>query len=251
MAAVDDRYNLCMGNERRFEGTLTSEYELFDLACPKGPLLDATLAREIARYRPRRAKSALEAVELGFGTGLTTRVILSARPDIRVAAVDNEPQMLPKARKNLHKYLKSGRVSLRVADALSFLKKLPSSHFDIVATAATLHNFPVPYRASVWRELARILEPGGLFVNADKYAQKGDAQRKAIKVRMDRYFGVAVPRGSFDWLKSVVLHYMDDESPERRMDEETQAALMRKAGFINVRRLYRMDMTAVVAATRS
>jgi ubiquinone/menaquinone biosynthesis C-methylase UbiE len=239
-----------MATERRFGGTLTSEYELFDLACPKGPILDKTMAKAIRHFRPRRPAKTLEGLELGFGTGLTTQVALDARPDLRLAAVDNEPQMLPKARKNLQKYLRAGRLSLTVADALAFLKKRPARSCDIVVTAATLHNFPVAYRARAWKEIARVLKPGGLFVNADKYAQSGAGQRAAIKARMDRYFGVAVPRGRFDWLKSVVLHYMDDESPERRMDEAAQAALMRSAGFVRIRRVYRMDMTAVVIAFR-
>lgn len=237
-----------MATERRFGGTLTSEYELFDLACPKGPLLDVTMARAIRRFRPRRPTNVLEGLELGFGTGYTTRVVLAARPDLRLTAVDNERQMLPKARKNLNEWLRGDRLSLKTVDALAFLKKTPARRFDLVATAATLHNFAVPYRAAVWKELARVLKPGGLFVNADKYAQSGAAQRDAIKARMDRYFGVAVPRGRFDWLKSVVLHYMGDESPERRMDEAAQAALMRSAGFVGIRRIYRMDMTAVITA---
>lgn len=239
-----------MATERRFGGTLTSEYELFDLACPKGPILDTTMARAIRAFRPRRPTEVLEGLELGFGTGLTTKVVLAARPDLRLTALDSEPQMLPKARKNLKEWLRGDKLSLKVADALTFLKKTPARRYDLVATAATLHNFPVDYRAAVWKELARVLKSGGLFVNADKYAQNGAAQRLAIKARMDRYFGVAVPRGSFDWLKSVVLHYMGDESPERRMDEADQAVLMRSAGFVKIRRVYRMDMTAVITALR-
>jgi tRNA (cmo5U34)-methyltransferase len=237
-----------LAGERRFGGTLTSDYELFDLACPKGPILDATLAREIRRFRPN---APLEALELGFGTGLTTRVVLESRPDVRVLAVDNEPEMLPQARKNLKTWLASGRLTLVVDDALAFLKSRPSRSCDLVATAATLHNFPTAYRADAWKQIARVLRPGGLFINADKYAQAGPAHRKAMKERMGRYFGVAVPRGRFDWLKSVVLHYLDDESPERRMDEAAQAALMRAAGFTGIRRVYRMDMTAVVVARRA
>lgn len=239
-----------MAIERRFGGRLTSEYELFDLACPKGPILDTTMARAIKSFRPRRSAAVLEGLELGFGTGLTTKVILASRPDLRLTALDSEPQMLPKARKTLKPWLHGDRLSLKVADALKFLKETSSRRYDLVATAATLHNFPVAYRALVWKELGRVLRPGGLFVNADKYAQSGAAQRAAIKARMDRYFGVAVPRGSFDWLKSVVLHYMGDESPERRMDESAQAALMRSSGFIRIRRIYRMDMTAVITAIR-
>lgn len=239
-----------MGTERRFSGTLTSEYELFDLACPKGPILDATMARAIRRFRPRRPTGVLEGLELGFGTGFTTKVILAARPDLRLTALDSEPQMLPKARKYLKECLDGDRLSLKVTDALTFLKKTPTRRVDLVATAATLHNFPVAYRAAVWKELARVLKPGGLFVNADKYAQSGAAQSNAIKARMDRYFGVAVPRRSFDWLKSVVLHYMADESPERRMDEAAQTELMRSVGFVGIRCIYRMDMTAVIVAFR-
>ncbi|UPT74953.1 MAG: class I SAM-dependent methyltransferase [Elusimicrobiota bacterium] len=240
-----------MATERRFSGTLTSEYDLFDLACPKGPILDATMAREIRRFKPRRQTQVLDALELGFGTGFTSKVILGCRADLRLTAMDNEPQMLPKARKNLKQWIGDGRLTLHVTDALAFLRKQPTRRYDVVATAATLHNFAVPYRALVWKELSRIMKPGALFINADKYAQKGPAQRSAVKARMGRYFGVAVPRQSFDWLKSVVLHYMDDESPERRMDEAEQAALMRSAGFVGVRRIYRMDMTAVVVAYRA
>ena len=38
--------------------------------------------------------------------------------------------------------------------------------------------------------------------------------------------------------------------PERRMDEAAQASIMSSVVFVKIRRVYRMDMTAVITALR-
>ena len=244
-------YNrICVSTERRFKGTLTSEYELFKLVRLDAPVLAVKIAQAIRRFRPARKTALLDGLELGFGSGETTKIILSARSDLRLTALDNEPQFLPKARRALRNALRADRLQLVTADILSFLRKLPAKRFDFVAASATLHNFPAAYRQAVLTELARVLKAGALFINCDKYAQAGAAHRRAVQKRLGRYFNVAVPRRRFGFLKSAVLHYMEDETPGRRMSEKESVAAMRALGFSRIRLVCRRDMMAILVAFR-
>jgi hypothetical protein len=43
-----------------------------------------------------------------------------------------------------------------------------------------LHNLTANYRERLYDEIWRVLAPAGLLINADKYAQQGEAHREAL-----------------------------------------------------------------------
>lgn len=233
--------------ERRFRGALTTHYQLFKLACSYGAELDAALRRVVRVHRARRDGRPLEVLELGCGTGTTTSVLLGARRDLRVTAIDSEPGMVAQARRAL---AGEARATIVLAGALPFLRRSRARRFDIVASANTLHNLTVDERRRVLREIARTLKSGGLFVNADKYALDGPAQGRALRARIASYFKVAVPRKRLDFLLAAVLHCLADEAPERQMKEKDAVRFLRALGFGRIRRIFRRDLTAVITARR-
>ncbi|MFA5359887.1 MAG: class I SAM-dependent methyltransferase [Patescibacteria group bacterium] len=110
----------------------------------------------------------LEVVELGTGTGFTSKQILEADQRIKLISVDKELKMVEEAKKNLHEYLDNGRIEIKEIGALEFLKSFPDNSVDSVATGFTLHNFFRDYRENTLLEIFRVLKPGGKFVSADK-----------------------------------------------------------------------------------
>ena len=56
------------------------------------------------------------------------------------------------------------------ADALGFLRGLPDASLDVVSSNYAVHNFLDDYRREFLTEIFRVLKPGGLFVNGDRYA---------------------------------------------------------------------------------
>ena len=136
-----------------------------------------------------------------------------------MTGVDNEPKMIERARERLGTGLASGRLEIVLADALQFLAGRPSDAYDIIASGYCLHNLTVDDRARLYEELWRVLALVGLLVNADKYAQAGQAQHEALRSQLDLFFDVCLARGKYELLREWVLHYVEDEAADRVMPE--------------------------------
>lgn len=239
-----------MKGEKRFHGKLSTEYKLFKRARPQWDELERQIGAAIARHRPVKKTGPLEVLELGCGTGFTTAAILAARPDVHLSTVDNEGQMVAQARRNLRSWIGAGTVKVAQADALSYLARRRTGSADAVASMFTLHNFDRRYRARVLRQIHRVLNPGGILVNADKYALGARAQARVLREQMIRYFDVLVPIGRHDLFNEVVAHYMSDEDEAHIMKEAAAVREMRRLGFRSIRRTFRRGMDAVYLAAK-
>jgi SAM-dependent methyltransferase len=192
----------------------------------------------------------VQILDLGCGSGVTSHTILTARKDAVVTSLDNEAKMIEQATANLREFLAQGRCRVVQRDALDGLKGRPAGSFDVVASALTLHNLRQTYRSELHREIYRVLKPGGLFVNADKYAE-GDEQRyRALQVALGRFFDAFVPLGKLDLLRDWVLHNVADQGPDRVMREEDAVRELRGIAFRDVAVRDRHNMEAVLTARK-
>ena len=235
--------------ERRFSGRLSDDYDLWRLARPFLGEVHEIVIRAVRSFTEARDRP-LRALDIGMGEGAITRLLV-ADAQLSVTGVDNEPKMIKKAREHLTAELASGRLKIVLDDALHFLTNQPSHAFDIIASGYVLHNLTADYRARLYDEIWRMLAPSGLFVNADKYAQTGEAHREALRWQLNRFFDVFVPRQRYDLLREWVLHYVDDEAPDRVMPEANAITRLNDLGFADVRIAYRRYMDAVLIADRS
>lgn len=240
-------YTPSMAAEKRFHGKLSEDYQLFRKARAHWDELERQVGAAIGRHRGTNGTT-YTAVELGCGTGFTTAAILKHRPHVRLTALDNEEQMVAQARRNLRAW--KGSVKVVRADALSFLSRLRAGTVDAVGTKFTLHNLERGYRDRVMRQIYRVLKPGGLFVNADKYALEGRRQAAELRAQMNRYFDVLVPLGRHDLYTEVVAHYMTDEDEAHVLREARAVRDMKRLGFRDVRRTLRRGMDAVYLALK-
>jgi ubiquinone/menaquinone biosynthesis C-methylase UbiE len=235
--------------ERRFSGRLSDDYDIWRLARPFLGEVHEIVIRAVRSFTEARDRP-LRALDIGMGEGAITRLLV-ADAQLSVTGVDNEPKMIKKAREHLTAELASGRLKIVLDDALHFLTNQPSHAFDIIASGYVLHNLTADYRARLYDEIWRMLAPSGLFVNADKYAQTGEAHREALRWQLNRFFDVFVPRQRYDLLREWVLHYVDDEAPDRVMPEADAITRLNDLGFADVRIAYRRYMDAVLIAHRS
>jgi ubiquinone/menaquinone biosynthesis C-methylase UbiE len=235
--------------ERRFSGRLSDDYDLSPLARPFLGEVHEIVIRAVRSFTEARDRP-LRALDIGMGEGAITKLLV-ADAQLSVTGVDNEPKMIKKAREHLTAELSSGRLKIMLDDALHFLINQPSHAFDIIASGYVLHNLTADYRARLYDEIWRMLAPSGLFVNADKYAQTGEAHREALRWQLNRFFDVFVPRQRYDHLREWVLHYVDDETPDRVMPEADAITRLNDLGFADVRIAYRRYMDAVLIAHKS
>jgi tRNA (cmo5U34)-methyltransferase len=97
-------------------------------------------------------------LELGTGTGETLRRVAAQLPSARVIGIDESDGMLEAART-----LVPG-ADLRVA---RLQDPLPRGPFDVVFSALAVHHLDADEKATLFREVASRLAPGGRFVLGD------------------------------------------------------------------------------------
>lgn len=234
-----------MAEERRFSGRLAEEYELLELAYPDFRSFQQQLVSHVERLP---AGSPLLLLEIGAGKGFTTDLVLQARSDVTIDAVDNEPAMISQLKEKHRDAVRSDALRPVERDALEFVREQEEGRYDAFFSAFTLHNLHTSYREKLLPELFRVLKPGGLFVNADKYAPDGQAQFDALETQLGRFFDAFVPLGKYELLRDWVLHNVMDQSPQRCQRESEAVAQLEQVGFRNVAAEGRSNMQAVVVA---
>lgn len=234
-------------SNRRFRGRMGDEYDCIRRVMPHFDELQNQVGAAVARLRQPTPKI----LEIGCGDGITTAAILAARPDAVVVALDHEPKMIARARRNLRPDIRRGRCTVVRADVLEWLARQPPRSFAAVASALTLHNLTAGCRARLHRQIYRVLAPGGLFVNADKYAPQGDAARfAALDLALQRFFRTFLPMKKFQLLEEWVRHNVADQGPDRVMKSGNTLAELRRIGFARITLRHRCNMEAVLTAWR-
>ena len=97
-------------------------------------------------------------LELGIGTGETTRRILELHPEAHLTAIDSSAEMLERARADLP----DSDLRLRRLE-----DPLPEGPFDLVVTALAVHHLDGAGKQALFRRVRDVLRPGGRFVLAD------------------------------------------------------------------------------------
>jgi ubiquinone/menaquinone biosynthesis C-methylase UbiE len=234
--------------EQRFSGKLSDDYPLWRLARPFLDEVHDIVAGELRNFT-RTRKPPLHALDIGMGGGAIAKLLLhDAKLD--VVGVDNEPKMLEQARKGLSAALASGRLKIALDDALQFLAGQPPQSIDVIASGYVLHNLTADYRDRLYGEIWRVLAPSGILINADKYAQEGEAHRQALRWQLGLFFDVLGSHEKYDTLREWVLHYAEDEAGDRVMPEAEAMARLERLGFTSVAIVYRRYMDAVLVARK-
>lgn len=239
--------------ERLFSGLIGTEYQILDLICPRVADMSRRAGEFVASLPLGLAErpGGFSVFEIGCGTGRTTSALLRSRADINITAADNEPAMLDQARSNLAGFIAKGRVRLIEADALSALQELAEASQDLVVSAYTVHNFLEGYRSRVLAEIFRVLRPGGMFVNADRYGLDDTlAHTRLIQEEVGGYFRLFTEAGRLDLLEQWVLHMFSDESPDHIMRLSPAVEKMRAFGFDPVEVRFREGINALLTAAK-
>jgi tRNA (cmo5U34)-methyltransferase len=95
-------------------------------------------------------------LELGTGTGVTTRRVLARHPGASLVGVDASADMLA--------VVDLPGADLRVA---RLQDPLPDGPFDLVFSALAVHHLDGPGKVDLFARVAAVLAPGGRFVLAD------------------------------------------------------------------------------------
>lgn len=239
MATVQD--------ENLFTGPIGQEYEMLRLICPHAAALAGKLGDYLATARPGEL---LRGFEIGCGTGVSTLALLAKNAGLHLLAINSSAKMLAQARENLKEWTDAGRVEFVETDALEALRAQTDASFDVVASNYATHNFRDDYRSRVVPEIYRVLKPGGLFLNGDRFALDDRAAHLALTQSLVRqWFKSFAAINRYDLLEDWVVHLYSDKSSEHIMYFSPTMALLREVGF-EPAVLYREGVDTLVAATK-
>ena len=131
-----------------YESTIRGEVVDYDVL--QTAVADATPDRPVARI-----------LDLGAGTGQTSRRVLERHPQGRLVLLDESPDMLAVATRTLP----TGCVEAVLVGDLR--GALPRGPFDLVISCLAIHHLYAPEKGELFRRVAGRLAPRGCFVMGD------------------------------------------------------------------------------------
>ena len=108
--------------------------------------------------------AATRILELGFGTGETTRRVLALHPGARLVAVDGSSRMLAAIETESAEFLRA-----------ELTDPLPDGPFELVVSCLTLHHLDATGKRDLFRRIANALTEGGMLVFGDVIAPEDPA----------------------------------------------------------------------------
>ncbi len=125
----------------------------------------------VAQYLTRKKIGAPVILDVGAGTGRFLSFVKSLQPEAQAIALDLSSPYLARAQKRARKVGQGIKTVAAPAENMP----LADESVDVVTSIYLFHELPPKIRASVAKEIARVLKQGGLFVLADSI-QYGDAR---------------------------------------------------------------------------
>jgi SAM-dependent methyltransferase len=200
------------GNSRADASWVESMPEVYDRCL--GPAVFAPLAGDLATRAQMYAGGSRRVLELAAGTGILTAGLVEALPEAEITATDLNPAMITYAAA-----LVPG-ASWRVADAMDL--DFADDSFDLVACQCGVMFFPD--KVTAYREVRRVLAPGGLFLfNAWDTLDTHD-----VEAALTDALAEVLPDDTPDFVARVPHGYADPD----RIRADLQAAGLRFAGLV-------------------
>ena len=169
----------------------------YDRLTAMNPGYHTDLRRSASRLRLPRGGRGLRLLDLGCGTGASTRALAQAFPDARITAVDASAGMLERARAK--RWPAGVRFLHRSAEELS--AAADEGPYDAVFAAYLFRNVTDP--DAVLGSVRALLRPGGRLL-AHEYSLSGSAVHRAVWNSVCR--GVIVPAGTLTGDRALYLH---------------------------------------------
>ncbi len=182
----------------------------------------------------------LRVLDLGAGTGLLSAAVASRYPRALLTLVDLSPAMLRVAEQRF-----AGKDGERATfQVLNYCEKPLKGTYDLVVSALSIHHLADTAKIDLFGKIHTILEPGGMFINADLVLGENAVTEKICY---------------HTWLKKVREKGIQEEALNAALERTKEDRLsplssqmdwLREAGFIDVANWYRYYSFAVFSGTK-
>lgn len=138
-------------------------------------------------------------LDLGCGTGSVMAALLDAIPGACAAGVDLDPTLLVLAEKRLAPF--GERAQLVQADFRQdgWIGTLSGMRLDAIVSATALHWLSPELLSSLYAQVATVLRPGGVFLNADHVASERSSVQRAWNQHRSEVLSAAADPSADDW----------------------------------------------------
>lgn len=176
-------------------------------------------------------------LDLGAGTGLLSRKVREAFPEVELTLLDAAPRMLGEARDSLG----TTKTDYVVGD---FAETFPPGPWEAIVSALAIHHLEDEEKRDLFAHIHGELRPGGVFVNAEQVL---GASRRFSERNRAWHESCARAAGTDDTEWDAAEQRM---SLDRCATVEDQLSWLRAAGFSEVDCLFRHYQFAVLVAVR-
>jgi ubiquinone/menaquinone biosynthesis C-methylase UbiE len=233
--------------EQRFKGNLSDEYDLNKKVYPHQEKNHIFVAKSIRDFNK---KNNAKVLEIGCGTGETTKEIKNYNEDINLVLLDSSKSMIEQAKKNSKSWRNGGRLEFKEEDALTYLESCKDNEFDIIFSGYTIHNLVKNYRSKVLKEIFRVLKEEGIFINEDIIysSNKNESinEFRWLAEQLNKYSTLGREDLKDKWLN----HITEDRNSDRILIEDEYITELLKLGFKDVHNLLRFHSDAIIIAKK-
>lgn len=217
--------------KNNFSDTLVEEYDLFGKVFPFHDDLQETIPVELKRHFDKvgvvDGGATNTFLDIGAGYGFTTKLVAKEFPKTHFILNEFDADLLNRS----DKYLKAYNYEKRVGDIEEIIKSIPDQSIDAVYTAWVLHNFPPTKREIVFKEISRVLKPGGIFVALEKVGNVGEQRTKYLSQAILDLSPFFTKYNRADLFINWIKHNLRDEEPDLVFTDDENQKLLTNNGF--------------------
>ena len=169
-------------------------------------------------------------LDLGCGTGLELERLFLKMPRLCVTGIDLSSEMLRILR------TKYPDREIKIICGSYFETDFGENAFDCVLSTYSLHHFTEAEKQTLYKRIHMALKPDGLFVSGDYICKTDEEQQLYLKESRRLKEAHSLPQGMY--------HY---DTP---FTAETETALLKRAGFSEVRLVQKWESTGLFTARK-
>jgi tRNA (cmo5U34)-methyltransferase len=151
-------------------------------------------------------------LDLGTGDGRTLSLAMLHCQNAEGVGVDFSEQMLAQAGK---RFADNGRVQLVKHDLTVPIVNSEFGCFDAVVSSLAIHHLTHERKKQLFREVFRMLNPGGVFCNLDHVCSPSQ-------------------KAHLSFLEAINMNPENEDPSNKLLDVETQLEWLRQIGFADV-----------------